>query len=79
MPEQAQVWEQENPTTYHVNAQTCKAEIFVPDVKVVDNCSGIHSIKAMVDVLGGTRSVALEQSGVEINVMSTGDTCYVYT
>src|SRR5690606_29774721 len=33
----------------------------------------------MVEVLGGTRSVSLEQSGVEVKVMPTGDTCYVYT
>src|SRR5690606_38786588 len=75
----AMAWEMVNPTTYRVGTHDCAAEVFVPDVKVVDNCSGVHSIKAMVDVQGGTRSVALEQTNVEHKIMANGDTCYVYT
>src|SRR5690606_35350861 len=63
-----------NPSIYRVSSHDCSAQIFVPDVKVVDNCSGVHSIKAMVEVQGGTRSVELKQNGIEIKIMPNGDT-----
>src|SRR5699024_7016146 len=45
----ARVDEMNNPTVYRVGSHDCAAEIFVPDVKVIDNCSGVHSVKAMVE------------------------------
>ncbi len=68
-----------NPTVYRVGSHDCASEVFVPDVTVVDNCSGVHSIKAMVEVQGGTRSVALEQTGVDSVLMANGEYCYKYT
>src|SRR5690606_37567652 len=69
-----------NPTIYRVSSHDCEASIFVPDVKVVDNCSDVHSVKAMVEVAGGgIRSVALVRTNVETKLMANGETCYVYT
>ncbi len=68
-------WEFFYPTTYQVGTHDCAAEVFVPDVQVIDNCSGIHSVKAMV----GDRAVDLEPNGVEYRMMENGDTCFVYT
>src|SRR5690606_9688741 len=68
-----------NPTIYRVGSHDCAAEVFVPDVKVIDNCSGIHSVKAMIEVQGGIRSVALEKTGEEIRINEDGDTCLVVT
>ncbi|MBY5959478.1 DUF285 domain-containing protein, partial [Membranicola marinus] len=77
--ETAQRWEACNPTVYRVGTHDCSVAVYVPSVKVIDNCSGIHSVKAMVEVAGGTRAVALEQTAVETQILANGDTCYVYT
>src|SRR5690606_8344377 len=75
----AEAWERCHPTVYRVSSPDCAAEVFVPAVELIDNCSGVHSVKAMVEVASGTRTVALEQTGVEYRVLENGDTSYVYT
>src|SRR5690606_14255404 len=77
--ENARQWERCNPTVYTTSSHDCAAEVYVPDVKVIDNCSGIHSVKAMVQVQGGVRAVALEKTATEIHILPTGDTCYIVT
>ncbi len=72
-------WELFNHTTYQVGSHDCVADVFIPDVQVIDNCSGVHSVKAMVEMQGGIRSVELVQNGVEHRIMENGDTCFVYT
>src|SRR5690606_35875897 len=78
-PELARDWERENPATYRVNSYDCQAKVFVPSVRVIDNCSGVHSVKAMVDGIGGTRAVELELTGTETKLLANGDTCIIYT
>src|SRR5690606_24317374 len=39
--ELARQFEECNPTVYRVGSHDCAATVFVPDVKVVDNCSGV--------------------------------------
>src|SRR5690606_24665170 len=68
-----------NPTIFHVESNACEAEVYVPDVKVIDNCSGVHSVKAMMDVIGGTRTVALDLTATDLMIMPNGDTCYLLT
>src|SRR5690606_9002623 len=46
----AAIYEMTNPTTFRVGSHDCVADVFVPDVQVIDNCSGVHSVKAMVEV-----------------------------
>ena len=75
----ALAWERENPTIFHVESNACEAEVYVPDVKVIDNCSGVHSVKAMMDVIGGTRTVALDLTATDLMIMPNGDTCYLLT
>ena len=75
----ANAWEQCHPTVYRVNSHDCEAEVLVPDVHLIDQCSGIHSVKAIVDVAGGQRMVALEQTHVEHRILANGDTAFIYT
>lgn len=75
----ANAWERCHPTVYRVSSHACEAEVFVPDVQLIDNCSDIHSVKAMVDLAGGSRSVAMVQTGVDHRIGSNGDTIYIYT
>ena len=75
----AKAWERCHPTVYRVNANDCKAEVFVPDVQLIDNCSGLHSIKAIVEIAGGERMVALDQTDLEYRIKEGGDTSFVYT
>ncbi|MBY5959577.1 hypothetical protein KUV50_15600, partial [Membranicola marinus] len=72
-------WEFSNPTTYRVGTHECAAEVYVPSVQVVDNCSGVHAVKAMVEVQGGTRAVALELTNTETKTLASGEECIVYT
>ncbi len=72
-------WERSNPTIYRVGESNCEAEVYVPAVELVDNCSGIHSVKAMMDVRGGTRAVELEHTSTRTKVLANGDTCTIYT
>ncbi|MBY5960289.1 FG-GAP repeat protein, partial [Membranicola marinus] len=72
-------WEFDNPTTYRVGTHECAAEVYVPSVQVVDNCSGVHAVKAMVEVQGGTRAVALELTNTETKTLASGEVCTVYT
>lgn len=72
-------WERNNPTIYQTRDHSCDAAVLVPDVQVIDDCSGIHSVKAMVDVKGGTRAVAMELTATELKILANGDTCTVYT
>ncbi len=75
----ANAWERCHPTVYRVSSRECSAEVLVPDVQLIDNCSGVHTVKAMVEVAGGTRTVALKQTGVEYRILENGDTSFVYT
>lgn len=75
----AMEWERNNPTIYRVGLNSCDAEVFVPDVKVIDNCSDVHSVKAMVETKGRTRAIAMVRTATEIKIMDNGDTCYVHT
>src|SRR5690606_13423986 len=72
-------WERCHPTVYRVTSHDCAAEVYVPDVQIIDNCSGIHSVKAIVEVSGGPRMLALVQTDVEYRIGTEGDTSYVYT
>ncbi|MBY5956811.1 T9SS type A sorting domain-containing protein [Membranicola marinus] len=72
-------WERSNPTRYRVGESNCEAEVYVPAVELIDNCSGIHSVKAMMDVRGGTRAVELELTSTRTKVLANGDTCTIYT
>src|SRR5690606_17089599 len=58
-------WERCHPTVYRVTSHDCAAEVYVPDVQIIDNCSGIYSVKAVVEVSGGPRMVALVQTNLE--------------
>src|SRR5690606_26649868 len=72
-------WERCHPTVYRVTSHDCAAEVYVPDVQIIDNCSGIYSVKAIVEVSGGPRMVALVQTNLEYRIGTDGDTSYVYT
>ncbi|MBY5957951.1 T9SS type A sorting domain-containing protein [Membranicola marinus] len=75
----AEQWEYCNPTVYTTGSHDCAAEVYVPSVRVIDNCSGVHSVKAAIDVKGGTRWVALERTNTETKTLANGDICTVYT
>src|SRR5690606_39064937 len=75
----ANAWEQCHPAVYRVTTHDCVAEVFVPDVQLIENCSGIHSVKAMVELGGGTRTVELVKTGEEYRIGTHGDTSTVYT
>ncbi|GAA5220502.1 hypothetical protein GCM10025777_11320 [Membranihabitans marinus] len=55
--ESANDWEQCHPTVYTTESHDCAADVFVPSVTLKDNCSGVHSVKAMVN----GRAVQLER------------------
>ena len=75
----ARDWERCNPTVYTTGSHDCAANVYVPSIKVIDNCSGVHSVKAMIEVQGGVRSVALDKTSTEVHILPTGDTCYIVT
>lgn len=75
----ADEWERDHPTVYTTGTHDCAAEVYVPDVKVIDNCSGIHSVTAEMAVPGGSRRVELEATDSEIRILPSGDTCEVVT
>ncbi|WP_236973127.1 T9SS type A sorting domain-containing protein, partial [Membranihabitans marinus] len=53
----AKDWEQCHPIIYTTESHDCAADVFVPSVTLKDNCSGLHSVKAMVN----GRAVQLER------------------
>ncbi|WP_236972870.1 T9SS type A sorting domain-containing protein, partial [Membranihabitans marinus] len=55
--ESAKDWEQCHPTVYTTESHDCATDIYVPSVTLKDNCSGLHSVKAMVN----GRAVPLER------------------
>ena len=75
----ARDWERCNPTVYTTTSHDCAAEIYVPSVRVIDNCSDIHSVKASVQVAGGTRMVSLIKTNTEVHILPSKDTCYIHT
>ncbi len=75
----ARIWEQCNPTVYTTTSHDCAAEVYVPSVRVIDNCSGVHSVKASVRVNGGTRMVALVKTATETHILPNGDECFIHT
>lgn len=78
-PAEAEDWERAHPTVYRTGDRDCAAEILVPDVRLIDNCSGIHQVKAIVGVPGGNRMVELELTDTEVRLTDNGDTCLVHT
>src|SRR5690606_2929694 len=72
-------WERDNPVDYRVNSHNCEAGVLLPDVQVIDNCSGVHSVKAMVEAKGGQRVVSLTKTSESILILPNGDTSYVHT
>src|SRR5690625_5725801 len=57
------------------------ARVFVPDIKVMDNCSGLESVKAVLHDRAGNfeRKVELKLTDTEIVNIGGGDRCTIYT
>lgn len=79
IPPFAQLMERFDPTVYRMESGECAAEVYFQDVRLIDNCSGVDAVKAMVDIPGGTRMVEMVQTNVEYRLLPNGDTCTVYT
>src|SRR5690625_7348564 len=66
--EKAYDFEKSNYTVYRTNSHECGARVFVPDIQVMDNCSGLESVKAVLHDRAGNfeRKVAMELTDMEI-------------
>src|SRR5699024_11090391 len=77
---EAREWEESNPTIYNTGSHECGANIYVPDVTVSDNCSGVKSVRAVFHHLdGGVKKIELELTNTEIVPTVNGRVCTLYT
>src|SRR5699024_1350158 len=44
----ADAWERNNPSIYSTGSHDCEAEVYVPDIVVSDNCTGVKQMNAVV-------------------------------
>src|SRR5690625_2552222 len=79
--EKAYDYEKSNYTVYRTSSHECGARVFVPDIKVMDNCSGLESVKAVLHDRAGNfaRKVELKLTDTEIVNIGGGDRCTIYT
>lgn len=76
----AREWEKANPTIYSTGSHDCEAEVYVPDIVVSDNCTGIDQMKAVIHYNDGTvKKVAMEQTDVDYVSLGGGQICTLYT
>src|SRR5699024_12717312 len=75
----AKEFEKNNPTIYTTGSHECGANIYVPDVKVIDNCSGLKSVKAVLHNRSGVfeKKVELVHTNTEIVNIGGGQQCTV--
>src|SRR5699024_7050145 len=76
----ADAWERNNPSIYSTGSHDCEAEVYVPDIVVSDNCTGVKQMNAVVHFADETfKKVSMIPTDTVMVQMGGGQVCTLYT